>query len=123
MTTLLWVALGSALGAPARYLLDRLVQSRHAQVLPWGTLVVNLTGSFLLGVLVAAAPRHGVDAWVTATAGIGFLGSYTTFSTFTWESVRLVEDGKPVVAVVNVALSIGVGAVAAGGGLLLGSAL
>jgi fluoride exporter len=123
VTTLLWVALGSALGAPARYLLDRFVQSRHVASFPWGTLTVNVTGSFLLGVLLAAAPRLGLDGWVTAAAGTGFLGSYTTFSTFAWETVRLAEDGALRGAAVNVVAGVGVAAAAAGLGLLLGSAL
>jgi fluoride exporter len=123
MSTLLWVALGSALGAPTRYVLDQLVQSRHDRVFPWGTFCVNVTGSFALGLLVALASRQGVETWLVAAAGTGFLGSYTTFSTFTWETLRLVEEGAVLAACLNVAVSIGAGAGAAAGGLLLGTAL
>jgi CrcB protein len=120
MSTLLWVALGSALGAPARYLLDQFIQYRLGRVFPWGTFVVNVTGSFLLGVLVAVSGHHQIDGWLLAAAGTGFLGSYTTFSTFTWETMRLAEDGAVVAATVNLVASIATGAAAAAAGLALG---
>ncbi|MDQ3422926.1 MAG: fluoride efflux transporter CrcB [Actinomycetota bacterium] len=109
MSTLLLVSFASALGAPARYLLDRFIQSRHERVLPWGTWTVNVTGALLLGLLVGLAREHAVsEAFVTAL-GAGFLGSYTTFSTFTWETVRLVEDGAYLGATLNVVLTLVVG--------------
>lgn len=116
MTTLLLVALGSALGAPARYLLDRFIQDRRERVLPWGTWTINITGSFLLGLLAGTAAQRGLDSRVLAAVGTGFLGSYTTFSTFTWETLRLVEDRAYLAGVANVALSLvaGLGAVSAG---------
>ncbi len=116
MSTLLLVSFASALGAPARYLLDRFIQSRHERVLPWGTWTVNVTGALLLGLLVGIAREHAVsEAFVTAL-GAGFLGSYTTFSTFTWETVRLVEDGAYLGATLNVVLTlvVGLGAAVAG---------
>jgi len=114
-----YVVLGSALGAPARYLLDTLIQSRHERVLPWGTWVINVTGCFALGLLTGIAQDHVMDARVMATVATGFLGSYTTFSTFTWETMRLVEDGVFVAALANIALSVAVGMAAAAAGLLL----
>jgi CrcB protein len=120
MSTLLWVALGSALGAPARYLLDQFIQYRLGRVFPWGTFVINVTGAFLLGVLVAVSGSHQIDGWLLAAAGTGFLGSYTTFSTFTWETMRLAEDGAVVAATVNLVASIATGAAAAAAGLALG---
>ena len=109
MSTLLLVSFASALGAPARYLLDRFILSRHERVLPWGTWTVNVTGALLLGLLVGLAREHAVsEAFVTAL-GAGFLGSYTTFSTFTWETVRLVEDGAYLGATLNVVLTLVVG--------------
>lgn len=119
MSTLLWVALGSAAGAPARYLLDRLIQSRHDRVFPWGTFTVNVTGSFLLGLLLA--PGQVLEPWIVTALGTGFLGSYTTFSTFNWETIRLVEDGALLVAGLNLLVSVCVGAASAGAGLLLGA--
>lgn len=121
MITLLLVALGSALGAPARYLVHRFIQSRHARRLPWGTWTVNLTGSFLLGVLFGIASQSGLDELVVAAVGTGFLGSYTTFSTFTWETLRLTEDRAYLSAVGYLALSLvgGLAAVSAGVGLAM----
>ncbi len=119
MSLIGYVVLGSALGAPARYLLDTLIQSRHERVLPWGTWVINVTGCFALGLLTGIAQDHVMDARVMATVATGFLGSYTTFSTFTWETMRLVEDGVFVAALANIALSVAVGMAAAAAGLLL----
>lgn len=121
MTTLLLVALGSALGAPARYLLDQLIQSRHERVFPWGTFTINVTGSFALGLLVALGARGEIDRWLLVAAGTGFLGSYTTFSTFTWETMRLVEDGAFLAATLNIGASVAAAATAAAAGLAAGS--
>lgn len=123
MITLLWVALGSALGAPTRYLLDRFIQARHERALPWGTWTINITGSFLLGLLAGAATMLDLDSRVLAAAGTGFLGSYTTFSTFTWETLRLAEDRAYLAAAVNVALSLVVGLAAMTTGIALGTLL
>ena len=79
--TVLLIALGAAVGAPARYLADRMVQRRRDSVFPWGTFIVNVTGSALLGFL-AALPGHGAAATVTGTA---FCGAFTTYSTFGYE--------------------------------------
>jgi CrcB protein len=121
MTTVLWVALGSATGAPARYLLDRFVQSRHERVFPWGTLLVNVTGCFALGLVVALTSQHDAAGWIVPLLGTGFLGGYTTFSTFGWETLRLAEDGAAQAALLNVAASVGIGLGAASLGLLAGS--
>jgi len=98
-----------------------LIQSQHERVFPWGTWVINITGSFAFGLLTGLGQSHGIDARLLASLGTGFLGSYTTFSTFTWESLRLVEDGSCAASVLNVAGSLAAGACAAAGGLLLGS--
>ncbi len=86
--------LAGGLGAVARFVVDSLVRARSATTFPIGTLVINVTGSFVLGlitgvVLAAAAP----DAWRTVV-GTGFLGGYTTFSTASFETVRLVEQQR-----------------------------
>jgi fluoride exporter len=114
--TVVLVLLGGAVGAPLRYLTDLLVQSRHDTVLPWGTLSVNVAGSLVLGATAAAVSAHGAPAWVLTLVGTGFCGALTTFSTFGFETVRLVEDGSWSEALGNVALSIaaGLGACAAG---------
>ncbi|MEJ7742022.1 MAG: fluoride efflux transporter CrcB [Nocardioidaceae bacterium] len=121
MTTLVFIAIGSALGAPARYLLDRLIQSRRELVFPWGTWTINITGCFALGVLTGVADRHVVDAALLAATTTGFLGAYTTFSTFTWETMRLVEERALLEALLNVTVSATLGAAAAATGLLLGA--
>jgi CrcB protein len=103
--TLLLVAVGGSLGAAARYLLDRAIATRQAGPFPLGTLVINVTGSVALGALLGWAAGHEVPEEVVALAGTGFLGAYTTFSTFTYETVRLLKDGAWRYAAVNLLLS------------------
>jgi fluoride exporter len=100
--TVLLVALGAVLGAPARYLTDRAVQARLDSAFPWGTFVVNVTGSALLGFL-AALPGHGSLGVFTGTA---FCGAFTTYSTFSYETFRLAEDRAYLIAALNVGVSI-----------------
>ncbi|HKN90208.1 MAG TPA: fluoride efflux transporter CrcB [Acidimicrobiia bacterium] len=90
-----WVAfvVAGAGGAVARYLLDRAVADRAQGVFPWGTLVINLTGSLLLGVITGLALHHGLPKAGKIVLGTGFCGAYTTFSTFSFETVRLLEEG------------------------------
>jgi CrcB protein len=106
------VALAGAVGAPARYLLDGLVQSRAGGSFPLGTLVVNVTGSFLLGLITGLALYHAFPHTPQVILGTGFCGAYTTFSTFTFESARLAEEGERLRALLNVVTSV-VGATAA----------
>jgi CrcB protein len=101
MTALL-IVVGAAIGAPARYLADRAVQSRHDSVFPWGTFIVNVSGSALLGFL-AALPGHGAAWTVTGTA---FCGAFTTYSTFSYETFRLAEDRAWLFAALNAAANI-----------------
>jgi fluoride exporter len=110
-----------ALGALARHLVDHVVQRRVATGLPLGILVVNLSGSLVLGLLVGSALHHGLStAWLTVV-GTGLIGSYTTFSTFTYDTVRLVEGDRWMVAMLNVVVSLVAGIGAAAVGLALGS--
>ena len=106
--TLLLVLLGGAVGAPARYLADRWVSALLPGPFPWGTFAVNVAGSFALGLLAAAAP-----AWLQAVGGAGFCGALTTFSTFSFETVELLEHGRPLTAVANVGASVVVSLAAA----------
>ncbi len=92
--TVAMVLLGGAIGAALRYLTDLVVQSRHDSVFPWGTFTVNMTGSLVLGVTAAAVTGAGVPSWVLALVGTGFCGALTTFSTFGFETVRLLEEGS-----------------------------
>lgn len=121
--TLLLVMLGAAVGAPSRWLLDQAIQSRHDRVFPLGTLTINVTGSLLLGVLLAAASSGRAGAELIALAGTGFCGGFTTFSTFGYETVRLVEEGSSLEASVNVLVSLALGLAASVAGWYLGRAL
>jgi CrcB protein len=114
-----WVCLGAAVGAPGRYLTDRFVQARHDSVMPWGTLTVNVVGSLVLGVLAGLAGHHHVPAQVSLVVGTGVCGALTTYSTFSYETLRLFEDGARMLAAGNVVVSLvaGVGAALAGFGL------
>ncbi len=120
MTTLGLLAAG-ALGAVLRYVVDHVVQRRARSDFPLGTLVVNVTGGFVLGLLVGSADHNGLsNTWVTVL-GTGLVGAYTTFSTFTFDNVRLLENGSGRAAAANVAASARRGLGAAALGLALGS--
>ena len=110
------VALAGAIGAPLRYLVDAWVQ-RHSSGLPWGTFVINATGSLLLGLISGFALYQGLPDTPKLLIGTGFCGAYTTFSTFTFESVRLAEDGSLLEASANVVGSAVVCLLAAAAGL------
>ncbi|MDQ3734977.1 MAG: fluoride efflux transporter CrcB [Actinomycetota bacterium] len=114
----LWVGLGAALGAPARYLIDRLVQTRYAGSFPWGTLLVNAVGSFVLGIVTGAA--QALAPAVGAVVGIGFCGALTTYSTFSYETLRLLETKVATFAAANVMVALAGGFGAAALGLTLG---
>jgi CrcB protein len=110
--TLVLVLIGGAVGAPLRYVTDLAVQRWHGGRFPWGTLVVNVCGSLLLGALLGAAasgPSDVASIELLALAATGFCGALTTYSTFSFETVRLIEDGAIAAAVGNVLLSLGCG--------------
>ncbi len=117
------VAVGGLLGAPSRYLLDRLVHRRWESDLPWGTFLINVSGALVLGLLTGLELAGRLPTGVQALAGDGFCGAFTTFSTFTFETMRLVEDGELLQAAVNVVGSVGVGLAAAAAGVALGLVL
>ncbi len=113
--TVLLVALGAAVGAPLRYLVDRAVQARHDSLFPWGTFAVNAAGAFLLGGLVTV----GLSTAAMAALGIGLCGTLTTYSAFGYETVRLLQQRAPLFGFLNAAASIlaGLGAAAVGAAL------
>jgi CrcB protein len=103
--TLLLVLLGGGIGAPTRYLLDRRVQSRHRLRFPFGTLLVNVIGCFVLGILTGHHPSSGIQALL----GTGFCGGLTTFSTFSVETVELLQGRFTLRALGYLVLSCGLG--------------
>lgn len=86
------VLAGGMLGAPVRYLADRLIQARHDSVFPWGTFAVNVAGSAVVGFLLGAQAHLGLPSPAFALLGTGLCGGLTTFSTFGYETLRLLED-------------------------------
>ncbi|WP_035847194.1 fluoride efflux transporter CrcB [Kitasatospora azatica] len=113
------VALGAVVGAPLRYLTDRAVQARHDSVFPWGTFAVNVVGSLALGLVAGAVLAGAASAQLQLLVGTGFCGALTTYSTFSYETLRLAESGARWYAAANVGASLlaGLGAVYAGTGL------
>ena len=118
--TVALVVLGAALGAPLRYLTDRLVQGRHDSVFPWGTFLVNVSGSALLGFLVALPGGQLAPGTVIGTA---FCGAFTTYSTFGHETLRLIEDRAYLFAAMNAVISIVAGLGAAYTGMAVARAI
>ena len=117
------VLAGGAVGAPLRYLTDLFVQSRHDSVVPWGTLTVNVVGSLVLGLTAGAVDATDGPTWVLTLVGTGFCGALTTYSTFAFETVRLLEKGSPVAALVNVGVSFAAGLAAFSAAWALATAL
>jgi CrcB protein len=115
----LLVIAGASVGAPLRYLTDRTVQSRHDSVFPWGTFAVNVTGCLILGLLTGAAPSPHLQLLL----GTGLCGALTTYSTFSYETLRLAEQGARLYSVLNVAGSVVAGLGAAFAGVAIAHAL
>lgn len=121
--TIVLVLAGGAVGAPLRYLTDLFIQSRHDSVFPWGTLTVNVIGSFVLGGLGSSVADAGAPTWLLTLVGTGLCGALTTFSTFGVETVRLIEDGSWFEALTNMMVSLTLGMVAVFAGWALIGAL
>lgn len=118
---LVWVAIGTAggVGAITRFVVDGAIATRLGRMFPFGTLVVNLSGAIVLGLLIGVALRG--DALLVA--GTGAIGSYTTFSTWMLETHRLGEDGERALGALNLALSLATGIAAVAAGRALGEVL
>ena len=119
----LLVVAGAMVGAPLRYLTDRAVQSRHDSVFPWGTFVVNVTGSLILGLLTGAVAEGAAGSSLQLLLGTGLCGALTTYSTFSYETLRLTETGAGLYAAANVVASVTAGLGAAFAGVSVARAL
>ena len=115
------IALGAVVGAPARYLTDRAIQSRHETVFPWGTMTVNVVASLILGVVTGAATH--LDPNLVALIGTGFCGALSTYSTFSYETLRLTQEGARFYAVADIVLSLVAGLGAASFGWSIGQSI
>ncbi len=112
---MIWVAVAAAgaLGAAARYLVDHLVSARVSGLFPWGTLVVNVTGSLAAGIALGLAAAHALpDGLDTVVAG-GFLGAYTTFSTAMYQTAQLLDEDATATAASNLLITLAASVVAA----------
>jgi CrcB protein len=113
------VAVAGGLGAVCRYLLDYVVSARSSGVFPWGTSLVNVTGSLLAGAVTGLTTSAVLPPELQTVVAGGFLGAYTTFSTALYESLRLLEDGTRITALANLVLPLGASIAAAAIGLWL----
>ncbi len=124
MRTIIGVAIAGAAGALPRYGLGGLIGNRFPSGFPWDTLIINVSGSFALGFLfIVLTERLAVSAEVRSSITIGFIGAYTTFSTFSLETFRLIEDGAVGLAAVNVAVALALGLMAVWLGVAFGRAV
>ncbi|HET9903045.1 MAG TPA: fluoride efflux transporter CrcB [Xanthobacteraceae bacterium] len=123
--SVLSVTLGCAFGGAARFFVSGVVARRVGETFPWGTLVVNATGAFAIGMLAASARAQGAlaDVHVWLAAVTGFLGSYTTVSSFSLQTLMLVRDGERARALGNIGLSVGLCVALAALGIRAGGAL
>ena len=124
MRTLLGIMVAGSLGAAARYGVDGLVSQHLGGAFPWGTFVVNITASLLLGVVFTmTTERVVVDASTRMILTTGFIGTYSTFSTLMLESARLLQDGAYALAMLNAGGSVVAGLAGVGAGIFIGRAL
>ncbi len=122
LLTVIFLGVAGGVGAAARFVVDGLVRARARTALPVGTILINVSGSFLLG-LLAGATLRGAPSGLLAIAGTGFLGGYTTFSTASVETIRLVQAKRPGTAALNALGTLGTALLAAWAGFLLAAVL
>lgn len=119
---MIWlIGLGGSLGAAARYLLSNFIlrKSKSIQPFPLGTWIINISGSFILGVLANFHLADKIDDWLWYFVGVGFCGAYTTFSTFGYEVINLIQAKEFNLAIVYVVLSVVVGVISASIGFII----
>jgi CrcB protein len=118
------IGMGGCLGSILRYWLGNYIGSKMGTRFPYGTFVINITGSFLIGLVLALLTvRTQLGATWRYLIPIGFIGGYTTFSSFEYETLRTIQDGQVGVAFLYVALSVVVGFVAVWAGMIAGRAI
>jgi CrcB protein len=123
MSIAVWIGVAclGGCGALARFLLDGAIGSRLGGEFPWGTFAINVSGSFVLGIVfVVMTERFRPEPWVRSAITIGLLGAYTTFSTLSLETYRLAEDGAYGLAVANALGSLAAGFAAVYAGVVIG---
>jgi CrcB protein len=113
------VIAGAAVGAPLRYLTDRIVQAKHDTLFPWGTFTANLTGCLILGMLTGAVTAGAASSHTQLLVGTGLCGALTTYSTFSYETLRLTQTSARFYAATNVIASV----IAGLGATFIGTAL
>ena len=117
------VGAGGFLGAIARYTLGVYIGSRYGVRFPLGTFVINVSGSFLIGLILTLLARTTASAYWRYLVPIGFIGAYTTFSTFEYETLRAIQDGQVMTGLLNVGLSLVIGFIAVWAGASIGRVL
>jgi len=117
------VGVGGFLGAIARYALGAYIGGRYGVRFPLGTFVINVSGSFLIGLILTLLARTTASAYWRYLIPIGFIGAYTTFSTFEYETLRAIQDGQLMTGLLNVVLSLVTGFVAVWAGVKIGRVL
>jgi CrcB protein len=124
MPVIVGVALGGALGASARYGLDRFIEARSSALFPWSTFTINLSGCLLIGIVSASlVDRHHLPAWLRIGLVVGVVGGYTTFSTFAQEALDLDEIHHVAVSFAYILASVGFGLLAVYVGTVIGRTL
>ena len=119
----LLLGLAGGAGAVSRFVVDGIIRSKFRTVLPWATISINISGSFLLGLLAGFVLGGALPAEAQLIAGTGFLGGYTTFSTANVETVRLIQDRRPGMALINALGTLAATVPAAAAGLALSRVL
>jgi CrcB protein len=114
------IGLAGAIGALARYVLGRFIAERVGSQFPLGTLLINLSGAFVIGLLFALTGRRLIVPALQTILATGFLGGYTTFSTMSWESVQLARGGSTRGSLLYLGSQLALGLLAAAAGLALG---
>jgi len=126
LSAVIAIMIGSVLGGCARYFVSGAIARRLGETFPWGTVTINVTGAFLIGILGALATHPGSifaapNPWLFAVTG--FLGCYTTVSSFSLQTLTLARNGEPLHALGNVVVSVGLGLAAVSCGFLLADSL